>query len=123
MDIYSFINENDLKEIENKIKRKEKFEFRKSVKGKQDKVSIDFHSQVIDEELANDIWGGETYLVHIDFSHNGKTLGYGGSGYATNEYKEFINGWQHFKEWFDKRMPYLDYDHHPMKENQMSLFS
>lgn len=122
MDIYSFINENDLKEIESKIKRKEKFEFKKAVKGKQDKVEIDFHSSVIDQKLADDIWNGETYLVHIDFSYNGKTKGYGGNSYATNEYKEFINGWQHFREWFNKRMSFPDYDHHPMKENQMSLF-
>lgn len=122
MNIYDFISESNLSQIEKKIKSKQPFAYKKTVKGVKDKITISFYSANVSKELADDIWNGEQYLVHIQIDHNGKTNGIGGYGYATNKYKEFINGWAHFKQWFDGLLIcYSDYKT-KRESNQMSLF-
>lgn|GEM_PF-6604488 len=96
-----------------KLDSREEFE----LEGKRGGNKILFMGDIIDTELAKDIWDGIAYLLHIDESTNT-----GGHGYATTDYSCFDN-WQTFLKKVDEMLSrYPGYVKQDDCNVQMSLF-
>ena len=120
MNIYNFIGKHDLEEIKEKINKKEKFAYEKKVKCTDGTVEIEFHSCEVDEETAKKIWSNIHYLVDIQVNYNLKKGGFGGFGWANNNYSMF-QSWNAFEPWFNNIMKRF-HGYEIVKEEQLSLF-
>lgn len=119
MCIDDFISPVTFNFMKNAVKAREKFEVKQTVKTKKNSYTLTVNSTVVDDKLAHDIWRDHNYLIHFNAEHSG-SLGWGGMGFATDDYSHFDN-WDAFKNWIDKSMKrYAEYEVDPL--GQMCMF-
>ena len=120
MQLSDFVNRTDQMNMKNKIANKELFEFEKKVRGKQNQVTLNFHSDLICNDLADKVWNGINYLVHVGIDYHG-SAGIGGYSFATNKYDKFMD-WDIFREFVNGLLiTFSDYKRNEEAE-QLSLF-
>ena len=108
--------------IKQQVDDDELFEVDKAVEGF---AFVNIHSAYIDQDIAENIWHGETYLIHFDEACT--KGGYSGHGFAT-EKRNWLNTFEDFLDYLNRevcyRLPgYKDEGKAPIRfAEQMTLF-
>jgi len=119
--VTDFVTKEEFADARKLLLKKEPFCLGRTVKCNEGTVCVEIHSDVIDQDLADDIWEGERYLVFF----NNRVAVRGdlkGDGYARSTY-EMFDSWETFTKFFDKfaeRLP--SYQQYKFEPEQLSLF-
>ena len=120
MNIRDFVSRDEYEMARGCAFSRKPFDIRKEVKVGKNKIDVHVDGRFVAEDLARDIWHGHDYLVGFSSNYSGK-MGYGGFGGCT-EKLGFLETWESFKEWFDKKMAGRYKDYEVEEYGQVSLF-
>ena len=119
MTLSDLCNREELMSIREHIANRELFEHRKAAKGQGWRVELRILSNFIPQDLANQLWSGRNYLVHVDVDYNSPE-GIGGGGYASDTFERFET-WERFEQSMEGRLlqfPFYERE----RDDQLSLF-
>ena len=121
MNIDNFISRNCYRAIKNDIDMRQPFNYVKEYKSSDGSLMLHLDAHYIEQNIAEDIWNGNNYLVGISVDYNGKEYGgIGGACYTTDDYNLF-DTWEKFKDWIDKQLRHFK-GYETEEFGQMSLF-
>ena len=123
INIRSFFTTEQFERARERARKNEPFELvgvAGDSKGSPNRIKIKVDGFFVNDDLAERIWHGHNYLVGFMCDYHGKK-GQGGSGMATENFS-FMETWEDFKAWIDRKMSPAFEEYEVEEFGQMSLF-